>query len=107
MTQKTNQDPWTMDLRLRDRNIRAGVISQKDVEKYLAQLPDLAEQAEPFGIPQPALAQPPAEETEQPAAAAAEQPAAEGAPPVAAEPVAPPPPVAPEAVAAPAPEPVA
>lgn len=55
MTQKTNQNPWTMDVRVRERNLKSGALGQKDLEKYLAQLPDLAEQAEPFGLAQPAL----------------------------------------------------
>lgn len=56
MTQKTN--PWTFDVRVRERNLKAGSLTDKDVEKYLSTLPDLAEQAEPFGTAQPALEQP-------------------------------------------------
>lgn len=58
MTQKTNQNPWQMDVRVRERNLKAGLITEKDVEKHLAALPDLADQAESFGTPQPALDQP-------------------------------------------------
>lgn len=58
MTQKTN--PWTFDVRVRERNLKAGTVTEKDVEKYIAGLPDLADQSEPFGTSQPALAQPPA-----------------------------------------------
>lgn len=56
MTQKTN--PWIHDVRVRERNLKSGAITEKDVEKYVAGLPDLADQAEPFGTSQPALAQP-------------------------------------------------
>jgi hypothetical protein len=56
MTQKTN--PWTFDVRVRERNLKAGTINDKDVEKYVGGLPDLADQSEPFGTSQPALAQP-------------------------------------------------
>ena len=56
MTQKTN--PWTFDVRVRERNLKAGSLTDKDVEKYLAQLPDNADQAEAFGTAQPALEQP-------------------------------------------------
>jgi hypothetical protein len=56
MTQKTN--PWTFDVRVRERNLKAGTVTEKDVEKYIAGLPDLADQSEPFGTSQPALAQP-------------------------------------------------
>jgi hypothetical protein len=58
MTQKTN--PWTFDVRVRERNLKAGTITDKDVDKYVGGLPDLADQSEPFGTSQPALAQPPA-----------------------------------------------
>ena len=56
MTQKTN--PWTFDVRVRERNLKAGSLTDKDVEKYLSQLPDSAEQAEAFATAQPALEQP-------------------------------------------------
>jgi len=56
MTQKTN--PWTFDVRVRERNLKAGTVTDKDVEKYLGGLPDLADQSEAFGTSQPALLQP-------------------------------------------------
>lgn len=56
MTQKTN--PWTFDVRVRERNLKAGSLTDKDVEKYLSQLPDAADQAEAFATAQPALEQP-------------------------------------------------
>lgn len=56
MTQKTN--PWTFDVRVRERNLKAGSLTEKDVEKYLSQLPDSADQAESFATAQPALEQP-------------------------------------------------
>jgi hypothetical protein len=46
---------WDLDVRVRERNFRKGILEEKDVEKHLAQLPDVADQAEPLGIPQPAL----------------------------------------------------
>jgi hypothetical protein len=54
--QKTN--PWTFDVRVRERNLKAGTVTDKDVEKYIAALPDLVDQSESFGTSQPALAQP-------------------------------------------------
>ena len=48
-------NPWEWDVRVRERNLRKGILDEKDVEKHLAQLPDVADQAEPLGIPQPAL----------------------------------------------------
>ena len=62
MTQKTN--PWTFDVRVRDRNLKAGTITDKDVEKYVGGLPDLADQSEAFGTCQPALLQPPQAEVD-------------------------------------------
>ena len=58
MTQKTN--PWTFDVRVRERNLKAGTVTDKDVDKYIAGLPDLADHSESFATSQPALAPPPA-----------------------------------------------
>jgi hypothetical protein len=57
MTQKTN--PWTFDVRVRERNLKAGTVTDKDVDKYIAGLPDLTEHSEAFATSQPALAPPP------------------------------------------------
>jgi hypothetical protein len=38
-TQKT---PWDLDVRVRERNLRKGVLDEKDVEKHLKELPDSA-----------------------------------------------------------------
>lgn len=76
MTQKTTQNPWTFDTRVRERNLRSGAVTEKDVEKYLSQLPDLADQAEPFALSQPALAQPEVQDDEADEADEAEAPAA-------------------------------
>jgi hypothetical protein len=51
-TQKT---PWDLDVRVRERNIRKGVLDDKDVEKYLKEIPDSAANAENVTIPQPAV----------------------------------------------------
>ena len=64
MTQKTTQNPWTMDVRVRERNLKSGILGQKELEKYLAQLQDCADQAEAFATPQPALEAPDAPEQE-------------------------------------------
>jgi hypothetical protein len=48
-------NPWDWDVRVRERNLRKGILDDKDVEKYLAQLPDTNEQAESLPLPQPAL----------------------------------------------------
>jgi hypothetical protein len=57
MTQKTNYNPWTMDVRVRERNLKSGALTDKELEKTLAALPDVSDQAESFGTQQPALVQ--------------------------------------------------
>ena len=42
-------------MRVRERNLRKGIFDDKDVEKHLSQLPDVADQAESIAIAQPAL----------------------------------------------------
>lgn len=46
---------WDWDVRVRERNMRRGLIDEKDLEKHLSQLTDVGEQAEPLPFPQPAL----------------------------------------------------
>jgi hypothetical protein len=46
---------WDWDIRVRERNLKNQTLTEKDVEKNASQLPDLADQAEPIGVPQPAL----------------------------------------------------
>lgn len=51
-SQKT---PWDLDVRVRERNLRKGVLDEKDVEKYLKELPDSAANGENVTTPQPAV----------------------------------------------------
>ena len=53
MTTKLNV--WDWDLRVRERNLKAGMITEKELEKYLAAVPDAEAQTESFTTPQPAL----------------------------------------------------
>jgi len=53
MTNKLNV--WDWDLRVRERNLKAGMITEKDLEKFLSAVPDVEAQAESFATPQPAL----------------------------------------------------
>jgi hypothetical protein len=46
---------WDWDIRVRERNLRKGIIDDKDVEKYVTQLPDVGDHGEPIGTAQPAL----------------------------------------------------
>jgi hypothetical protein len=46
---------WDWDVRVRERNLKKAVLTDKDVEKHASQLPDVAEQCEPLGLAQPAL----------------------------------------------------
>jgi hypothetical protein len=48
-------NPWEWDVRVRERNLRKGVLDDKDVEKYLSQLHDVSDQAEASALGQPAL----------------------------------------------------
>ncbi len=45
--------PWVWDLRVRERNTRQGTVTDKDTEKFLKELPDLAEQLEVSTVPSP------------------------------------------------------
>ncbi|HTB76396.1 MAG TPA: hypothetical protein VK762_24280 [Polyangiaceae bacterium] len=46
---------WEWDVRVRERNLRRGVFDDKEVEKHVAALVDVSEQAETVTYPQPAL----------------------------------------------------
>jgi len=46
---------WDWDVRVRERNLRKGILDEKDVEKHLTQLADVSEQGEQIGTQQPAL----------------------------------------------------
>jgi hypothetical protein len=46
---------WEWDVRVRERNLRRGVLDDKEVEKHVAALTDVSEQAETINYPQPAL----------------------------------------------------
>jgi hypothetical protein len=48
-------NPWDWDVRVRERNLRKGILDDKDVEKHLTQLPDVGDQADSVTLPQPAL----------------------------------------------------
>ena len=51
----TKLNPWDLDIRVRERNLRNGTLSEKDVEKIHAALPDLEDQVDTVTLPQPAL----------------------------------------------------
>jgi Ser/Thr protein kinase RdoA (MazF antagonist) len=46
---------WEWDIRVRERNVRKGIFDEKEIEKHLAALPDVADQADGVAAPQPAL----------------------------------------------------
>ncbi len=54
-TQTKTVNSWEWDVRVRERNLRKGVLEDKDVEKHLSQLGDVGDLAEPLAVPQPAL----------------------------------------------------
>lgn len=47
--------PWDLDIRVRERNLKNGRVQDKDLEKFLTSLPDLAESTTSFATGQPAL----------------------------------------------------
>lgn len=47
--------PYDWDVRVRDRNLRRGLLDDKQVEAHLHQLPDVADRAESMAFSQPAL----------------------------------------------------
>ena len=51
----TKINSWDWDIRVRERNLKHGILTEKDVEKQRGQLGDLAEQVEPVSLPQPAI----------------------------------------------------
>jgi hypothetical protein len=48
-------NPWEWDIRVRERNLRKGILDDKDVEKHIAGLIDVSERADTVTLPQPAL----------------------------------------------------
>jgi hypothetical protein len=48
--------PWDLDIRVRERNLKKGVLEDTEVQSYLKELPDLSAHAELVTLPQPALA---------------------------------------------------
>jgi hypothetical protein len=49
------ENPWTFDLRIRDRNLKQGLLDEPTLGKYLEALPDLEAQTQSFTLAQPAL----------------------------------------------------
>ncbi len=46
---------WDWDIRVRERNLRNGILTEKDVEHERGKLTDLAEQTDPVTETQPAI----------------------------------------------------
>ena len=46
---------WDWDIRVRERNLKNGILTEKDVDQQRAKLSDLAEQTDPVTEPQPAV----------------------------------------------------
>ena len=55
MTTSAWKNPWLTDVRVRDRNVKKGLLDSKDVEAYLSDLGDAADKGEEIDLPQPAL----------------------------------------------------
>lgn len=46
---------WDWDIRVRERNLKQGILTDKDVEKQRGGLPDMVEHSEAVSIAQPAV----------------------------------------------------
>ena len=55
MTTTNKLNPWDLDIRVRERNLKNGTLNDKDIDKMVVTLPDLAEQTEPVTTGQPAV----------------------------------------------------
>ncbi len=55
MSNQKTINSWDWDIRVRDRMIKNGTLTDKDVEKHIGALPDLGEHSEPVTISQPAI----------------------------------------------------
>jgi len=55
MSNSKTINPWDWDIRIRDKMLKSATLTDKDIEKQVAALPDLAEQTEPVTIAQPAI----------------------------------------------------
>jgi hypothetical protein len=51
----TKINSWDWDIRVRERNLKHGILTEKDLEKQRGQLGDLADQVEAVSLPQPAI----------------------------------------------------
>ena len=50
-----NINSWDWDIRVRERNLTNGTLTEKDVEKHTTQLADLTDHSEPVTLAQPAI----------------------------------------------------
>jgi hypothetical protein len=55
VTNNKTINAWDWDIRVRERNLRKGIFDEKEVEKHLGQLPDVAEQGDAIATAQPAI----------------------------------------------------
>lgn len=49
----SRKTPFDLDLRTRDRNLQKGLLSSKDIERHLKELPDMTANSEPLSLTQP------------------------------------------------------
>jgi len=49
------QQTWDWDVRVRERNLKAGLLTEKEVEKFLTGLEDLDDRTDTVTLAQPAL----------------------------------------------------
>ena len=51
----TSKDPRQFDVRVVERNLRKGIISEKDLSEFVRSLPDVADNAEETEVAQPGV----------------------------------------------------
>jgi hypothetical protein len=51
----TKINSWDWDIRVRERNLKNGILTDKDVDKHRSGLTDVAEGCEPVTVAQPAV----------------------------------------------------
>jgi hypothetical protein len=56
MSNNKTINSWDWDIRVRDRMLKNGTLTEKDVEKHIGGLVDQGEHSEPVTIAQPAIA---------------------------------------------------
>ena len=55
MSNQKTINPWDLDIRVRERLLKNGTLTEKDVEKHEKELVDVADNSDAVSLSQPAL----------------------------------------------------